>query len=283
MLLTTRPATAGPGGGTASAPWWSQWNGDPVILLSLALVVHLYLRGTQRLWRHGRGRGIQPWRTLAFYAAIAVLAAALLSPLDNLSEKLISVHMVQHLLLMNLAAPLLVLGGSWFVILHGIPGPFRPWLGRGWRRLDRDLFRNPVAAGVIFAIVLWGWHLPVLYQSALRDRIWHDAEHVTFIAAAYVFWRIVLDPIRQPRLPALGAALFLFAATLHSTALGLFMILSPQPWYPVYDGRGEAWGLTSLEDQQLAGLMMWIPAGTVFILAAAATFLNGLQEQERDG
>ncbi len=279
VLTFAEPARADVGG-SAAPNWWLAWNTDPVLLLNFLFVSHLYARGMKRLWRSGPGRGVTAWQVAAFAGGIFTLVAALVSPLDALSAQLASAHMVQHMLLMTVAAPLLVLGSPAVVILSGVPEPYRGALGRAWRRLDGDWLWHPVAVWVALALALWVWHLPLLYEAALRRPFVHDFEHLTLFAAALVFWRALLDPISRRRLHPLASVLCLFATSLHATALGVYLALAPRPWYAEYEGRTGGFGLTALEDQQLAGLIMWVPAGAVFVGVAGALLVTWIGQEE---
>lgn len=258
-------------------PWWGGWNLDPVLLLNVALVCFLYQRGVGRLWRAGAGRGVTRWRVGCFAAGAGVLLAALASPLDALAGELSAAHMVQHMLVMNVAAPLLALGAPAVVLLHGLPRPYRRPLGRAWGRLEP---RGPLVPWLLYAGALWVWHLPPLYEGALRHPAAHDVQHLTFFAAAFVFWRAALDPNPARRMPAPAAVAYLFLTSLHATVLGVFMTLAPRPWYAAYDGRTDPWGLTPLEDQQLAGLIMWMPACLAYVLGAAGVLAAWLGRRE---
>jgi cytochrome c oxidase assembly factor CtaG len=260
--------------------WWAAWNWDPVVLLNLGLITVLYARGLARLWRAGAGRAVRRWQAAAFAAGILALVAALVSPVDPMSDELSWVHMVQHMLLMNVAAPLLVLGAPALVLLSGVPGAYRGAVGRAWRRADGRWMWDPVVVWLLYAGVLWVWHLPPLYEAALRDPVVHDLEHLTFFAAAVLFWRAVLDPLSRRRLNPVAAAVFLFTASLHTMALGVFMTLAGRPWYPAYEGRTASWGLTALEDQQLAGAIMWMPAGLTYAVAAVGRLAAWLSAEE---
>ncbi len=253
------------------------WNLDPVVLLNLALASYLYARGLERLWRAGAGRGVSRWQACAFAVGILAVGAALVSPLDPLSDELSSAHMVQHMVLMNVAAPLLVVGNPLLVVLSGVPAPYRLALGRAWQRVDVGGWtRNPYLAWAAYAAVLWAWHHPALYRAALRDPLIHDLEHLTFFAAACLFWRAALGRQLSP----LAAVAYLFTTSLHATALGVFMALAPSPWYAEYLGRTDAHGLTALEDQQLAGLIMWMPACVAYVGVAAGRLIGWIAEQE---
>jgi putative membrane protein len=279
-VLTVAPLADAGGTYLPGAPWWAGWNLDPVLLLNLALAGHLYHRGLGRVWRAGAGRGVAPWQAGCFGAGLLVLLVALVSPLDALSGQLSAAHMVQHMLVMNLAAPLLALGSPAVVLLHGVPPAYRRPLGKLWRWLDPAALRRPVAPWVLYSAALWAWHLPGLYQAALRHPVVHDLQHLTVFAAAFVFWRAVLDPAGRRRSgPAVGLV-YLFTTSLHATVLGVFMTLAPRPWYPDYEGRTGAWGLTALEDQQLAGLIMWMPACLAYAAGAVGLLAAWLANEE---
>jgi putative membrane protein len=264
------------------SPWWAGWNLDPVLLLNLALMSYVYQRGLGRLWRAETGRAVAPWRVGCFAAGLFVMFVSLASPLDALSAELSAAHMVQHMLVMNVAAPLVALGSPGIVLLSGVPQVYRRPLGKLWRRIDPPgpggVFRNPVVPWVLYAVALWAWHLPALYQSALSDPVVHDFQHLTFFAAAFVFWRVALDQVGHV---GPGAALAsLFTTSLHATVLGVFMTLAPRPWYRAYEGRTDAWGLTALEDQQLAGLIMWMPACLAYLIGAVGVLAVWIANQE---
>lgn len=253
--------------------WPAAWNWDALVLLNLSLLGWGYARGLAALWgKAGAGRGVSRFRAVAYFASLGVLFVALISPLDPLSEELSSAHMAQHMLLMVVAAPLFILGSPALVLTWGLPQPWRPAAGRWRRRLDLPLFRRAVPAWLLYAVTLWSWHLPALYHAALRQPLVHDAQHLSFFAASCLFWRVVLDPLGKQRLHALAAVFFLFTTALHASLLGIFMTLAPQPWYADYAGRTSVWGLTPLEDQQLAGAIMWAPGCVVYPAAAAALF-----------
>ncbi len=261
---------------------WRDWNTDPVILMNLAVVAWLYARGWNQLQR---GRGNRPVGTAVqaccFAAGILVTAAALISPLDPLGEQLASAHMVQHMVLMTVAAPLLILGAPSRVCFCGLPPAWRRFTARWPRRLGGIVQRHLGSLTAIWglhAFGLWVWHLPVLYGAAVQQPLIHDAQHLTFFVVACLFWQPLLDPaIRSPIHGGL-AVLYLFTTTLHATVLGVFMTIAPAPWYPEYIGRCELWGISPLEDQQLAGLIMWMPACLPYVLAAVGLFARAIQD-----
>jgi putative membrane protein len=259
---------------------WRSWNLEPWLLVLFALAIALYARGLARLWaRAGTHRGIARWQALCYGLGILLLLVALVSPLDPLGETLSAAHMVQHMLLI-IAAPFLVLATPLPVYLWALPlswrralagGARRPWFASAWRLLTR-----PLVAWVLYAAALWVWHAPVFYQAALEIRLLHDLEHFSFLATALLFWWVVL------RTSARGTALaLLFTTMLHGGQLAALMSFTPTPWYPAYAETTLAWGLTPLEDQQLAGLIMWVPGGLSYLLASLALLGLWLQRLER--
>jgi putative membrane protein len=282
----TGVAEAHPSGLRAGDPWWRAWNADWLVLSNLAIMAGMYAYGLRKMWRRaGAGRGVRTWRALAFAGSLLAILVALLSPIDALSDDLSWVHMLQHLTLMAVAAPLLVIGYPELVLLWVLPPRARRAVGRWPQRnaVAGALWRaswNPLLIWSVHALAVWVWHVPVLYELALVDPLIHDVEHLTFFLAAVLFWRVAIDPRSSLRLnPGLGV-LYLFTTSLHTSALGALMALSPRPWYPVYIGRTEVWNLTPIEDQQLAGLIMWMPGCTVYALAAAVLLGLWLQGME---
>jgi cytochrome c oxidase assembly factor CtaG len=237
------------------------WQPEWLVLAILIASLLFYLRGVHRLWRTASpGRGVSRTEVACFSAGWLVVAAALMPPVHTLGEILFSVHMVEHELLMAVAAPLLVLGRPLIAFLWALPQPARRDLGslsragsvhRVW------LFAtSAIVVWTLHAITLWIWHLPALFEAALLLRPRHDAE-------------------------SRGAAVIsLFATALHSSVLGALLTLGTVAWYPLYNGRSAAWGLTALDDQQLAGLVMWVPGGLVYLGAALALAAMWLRESE---
>ncbi|MBW3632209.1 MAG: cytochrome c oxidase assembly protein, partial [Chloroflexi bacterium] len=255
-----------------------------LILLGLVVPAALYVRGTAKIWhRAGVGRGVRRYQAAAFLAGSIVLGVALLSPLDAMSAELFSAHMVQHIVLILVAAPLLVMGAPLAPILWAFPGDWRLRFGRlrqmAFIRATGSLLAHPLVVGLVGTGALWLWHTPSLYEAALRTEAFHAAEHVSFLAAALVFWWVVFPSGR--RQGHHGAAfLLIFVTMLQSGALGALITFARSPWYAVHADTVAAWGLTPLEDQQLAGVIMWVPMGTVYLVAAlwlVATWLRSLE------
>jgi cytochrome c oxidase assembly factor CtaG len=262
--------------------WWS-W--EPFTIALLALSGALYAAGLARLWRRaGVGQGIRRWEALCFAAGWLALIVALLSPVDALGGILFSAHMVQHELLILVAAPLMVLGRPLAPFLWALPPAGRdvtaewtrnPAFAVAWRRLTA-----PFAVFLIHGLALWIWHLPSLYQATLDDEFIHALQHLSFFLSSALFWWSLIHG-RFGRLGYGAAVVYVFLTSLHSGVLGALLTFAPRLWYPIYEARTSRWGLSPLEDQQLAGLIMWIPAGVVFIVLGLGLFAAWLRESER--
>ena len=261
------------------------WGLDPLVIAGLALSGWLYLRGVRRLWRASeRGRGIKSWEAWAYAGGWLTLFVALVSPLHPLGEVLFSAHMTQHELLMLVAAPLVVLGRPVVAFLWALPLRWArrvggwgkaAWFQRAWRALT-----NPLAAWGLHAVALWAWHVPFLFQATLRSDLVHTLQHVCFLGSALLFWWAL---IHGPQgLMGYGTAvLYLFTTSVHSGVLGALITFAQKVLYPAYNETTASWGLTALEDQQLGGLIMWVPAGLVYIFAGLALCAGWMRESER--
>jgi putative membrane protein len=223
----------------------------------------LYARGIARLWRKaGVGRGIRRMEPVCFALGWATLALALFSPIDEFAERSFAVHMVQHELLMVVAAPLIVLGRPLETFAWSAPAVAR--LG-ALQALWRSLI-SPVGAWSFHALAIWIWHVPALFELALNNAGWHVAQHVSFFASALAFWWVVFAP--QSRAAGAWAIAGLFTTMLHTSALGALLTFAPSAWYPL--GEAPPFGMTPLEDQQLGGLVMWVPGGFTYMIAGLA-------------
>jgi len=264
---------------------WVAWHWEPSIGLGLLLLAFVYLWGVGALWRRaGVNHGVRYWQVVSFLGGILTLCIALLSPLDTLSEVLFSAHMVQHLLLLLVAPPLFVLSRPWAVLLWAFPRVVRQRLGQ-WQRSRPVRYSwqiatlSPVVWG-INTVVLWLWHAPALYQAAVADEVVHALEHSSFLIVATLFWWIVIYPQGGRRRYGVSL-LYVFLTALQGGVLGALLTFSTALWYPVYAPLATAWGMTPLADQQLAGLIMWIPSGILYLLAAALLFIAWLAILER--
>ena len=295
LAASARPALAHDGG-PHDGPWWTAWSLEPAVLLLLGGSLLFYLRG--RAWmarRAGGAGGPARGRVWAFAMGMAALALALLSPVDAMAGELFWVHMLQHNLLILVAAPLLVLAYPLPPMLLGLPAGARRGLGLAWSRLGvlRGLWKgvsSPPAAWLLHALLLWAWHSPVLYQAALENEALHALEHFSFFGSALLFWWVALHTYgARPAYRGLGV-LYVFTTALQSGFLGALLTFSTRLWYPIYLGRSEAWGISALADQQLAGTIMWVPSGLVYLVAALwllKSWIESIESKEsvvlRDG
>ncbi|HYC58734.1 MAG TPA: cytochrome c oxidase assembly protein [Thermoanaerobaculia bacterium] len=253
--------------------------------LSLAAIGVLYILGLARLWsREGGRHTIRKWQAAAFFAGWAATGLALLSILDRWSDILLSAHMTQHEILMLISAPLMVLGRPFIVTLWGLPAHARGALatfarqrtiGRAW-----ELLTGPVTVLVLHALILWIWHVPTLFEAALHDETIHAFQHLGFFLTAALFWWALIHG-RYGRLGYGVAILYVFATAMHTQILGALLTFGSRSWYPTHAARTAAAGVNAVADQQLAGIVMWIPFGMVFLCVALALFSAWLGEAER--
>lgn len=263
---------------------WSSWGMDPVVYAGLVAAAGLYLRGVRRLWATaGVGRGVARWQAAAFGAGLLVCWLALESPVDAVGSALFSGHMLQHELLAVVAAPLLVVGDPMVAVSHGLTPAWRRRLGAADRLLTgagRSAQRGWWLAGwfLVFVTSFWVWHLPVLYNAALRNDVVHSLQHATFLVGAVGLWWCALGRHRKRNpLPGIG---LLFLTVLQGTWGGALFVFATRAYYEPYVTTTEAWGLTAVEDINLGGVIMWI-AGIVFIATAIVLLGSWLLSLDR--
>jgi putative membrane protein len=261
----------------------TDWVFEPGIVIPLVLSAWLYVRGFRRL-RHASQRalgGIEAW---SFALGWLTLVIALVSPLHPWGSVLFSAHMTQHELLMLVAAPLLVMGRPLIPFLWALPRSaareVSGWTKVHWWRATWLFITAPFVAWLIHAVVLWTWHIPALFQATLHDEFVHALQHASFLGSALLFWWAVIHG-RQRAMGFGAAVLYMFTTALHSGLLGALLTFAGRVWYPIYTSTTAQWGLTPLQDQQLGGLIMWIPAGVVYIIAGLVLFAGWLRESER--
>jgi putative membrane protein len=263
-----------------------RWQFEPVSSAGLVIAAGLYFAGLRAFWNSadGRRRGILPREAWFFAAGCLTLAIALVSPLHALGGELFAAHMTQHELLMLIAAPLLVLSRPMVVFLKALPRGAAHALGHFSRRPAFRAFwlwlSAPLTAWFIHGAVLWIWHAPALFELTLKNEFVHALQHISFLGSALLFWWALAAP-GESRAGYGGAILYLFTTALHTGFLGGLLTFTRTSWYPSYRATAPLWGFTALEDQQLGGLIMWIPGGLVYVFAALALFAAWLREAER--
>lgn len=252
------------------------WSFEPLVVGPLALLLLLFLVGLNRLTRRS---SLPRRRPLLFLGGWLVLALSLISPLHEGGERSFTLHMVEHELIMLVATLLLAASRSGGILAWGLPASGRRMLAGSWKAPPARLWKlltEPVTATVVQAIVMWAWHAPALFNRALTSPAWHATQHLSFVIGSLLFWSAMLDPRRGGYL--LSAAC-LFMTSLIEGALGALMALSSSPWYAAYAAMGMSGiGLDPTADQQLAGLIMWIPGGLVHGGAALALVYAWLNE-----
>ncbi len=214
------------------------------------------------------------WRVISFWAGTAALVLALVSPLHPLGEVLFSAHMVQHEILMLIAAPLLVLSRPLVPLLWALPFEARRAAGR-WSKAKpvQTLWRGmtkPAVAWTVHGLAIWLWHAPAAFQATLTSDWVHSAQHISFFATGLLFWWSLFDS-RAAHDYGL-AVMYLFTTAIHTSILGALLTFARTVWYPAYARTAPLWGLSALEDQQIGGLIMWVPGGLVYLGASLALF-----------
>ncbi len=258
----------------------ASWRYEPWLFVCLATTGWVYLRGWRSLARDLPER-LPTWRAISFVSGLVVFFVAVASPLDAFAGLFLQVHMLQHFLLMMVAPPLLWLGLPELPLLHGLPerlrrdglGPFLRWpvLHR-----VRAFLTHPVVCWLAFVVVTWVWHVPGLYEKALLDPFWHEVEHASFFFGSLLFWFPVIQPwpststwSRWTMVP------YLFLASLQATAFSALFVFSGRVLYPAYERAPRLGGLSALEDQRIAGAVMWVP-GSFVLLTATMILVAGL-------
>jgi putative membrane protein len=252
------------------------WN--PSVGVMAAVLVGAVIFG--RRWRRARAEagpaGAPVWRAVSFAAGLAVVLAALVSPIDRLAEQLFVAHMVQHILLLDVAAILLTLGLT------------RVLLRPATRRLQRLERASGPLAHPLFAVALYVggmilWHVPAAYDAALRSPVLHGLEHLTFAAGGMLYWWHLLSPIRsRHRLRGLGPVAYMATTKLAVGLLGIVLTFSPEVLFDFYAAQPRYWGLAPLTDQSIGGALMALEQSLVMGVALVVLFVHALAESERE-
>lgn len=260
------------------------WAFEPGVIIPLLLSLGLYSVGTWKLWKQlGIGHGVKRWELGCFVGGWVSLFIALVSPLHPWGRVLFSVHMTQHEILMLIAAPLFVLSRPVLTFLKAIPSSWARSLAKagnanGWQKIWQWL-TNALVAWVIHAIALWMWHIPALFEATLDSEFIHALQHISFFGTALLFWWAIMHSRARAMNYGL-AVLYLFTTALHSGLLGALLTFAQTTFYPEYAETAPWWGLSGLQDQQLGGLIMWVPAGLVYVIAGLALFAGWMRSAD---
>ncbi len=254
----------------------TSWTLDPTALIPLAVLAVFYAIAWRRARRAREPHPPSAGRLALFACGLIAILAALVSPLDSLGDQLMVMHMIQHILLLDIAPILLILGLT-KVLLR----PVTKRLHAIERRAGH--LAHPAFAVVAYAGLLWLWHIPAMYDRAQGDDAVHVLEHLCFFAAGTLYWWHVLSPIRgRMRLSGLGLLAYMASTKLLVGILGIALAFAPHVIYPFYAHKPGYWGLSPLEDQMMAGLVMAVEQSLVMGIALVVLFVRMLSESERE-
>lgn len=246
-----------------------EWTFDPWIVVPIALAGGLYAAGALKLLERSSDRRFLIRSGAAFCSGWLALVVALVSPVHFLGEHLFTVHMIEHELVMAVSAPLIVLARPVGVMFWGLPRPLRHAAGKAFKSVVAEKVWSFATGGFVATMLhgaaIWAWHAPALFDATVTDLSLHRLQHLSFFATAIFFWWAVIW-----RLGRGMAAWHLFATMMHTSILGALIALAPHVAYVAQTQSAPEWGLTPLEDQQLAGIVMWVPGGIIYAAAALA-------------
>ena len=267
----------------------NQWAPPITANLLLALAALVYLRGWILLRRSAPGL-LSAAHLFSYLCGVFALWIAIASPLSAFDEASLTVHMIQHLLLMLIAPPLLLLGAPALPFLHGLPqflvravlGPFFRW---SWVQLLGSFLTHPVVCWLLASIAMIAWHIPAPFELALRSETWHEVEHSCFLATSVLFWWPVIQPFpSQPRWSRWSIPIYLLFAMFPGGALGAFLTFYDGVIYSSYTAESPVFNLSPLTDQILAGVLMWVSGIFIFVVPAVLiTFRLLSSRQETTG
>ena len=273
-------------GGAVPAPSFPavllEWRFEPVVLVAVAITAIGWLLMRRRVARAHPAHPPSRWRNAAFLGGLATLVVALTSPIEAYEGQLFSVHMLQHMLLELVAAPLLLLGAPATLALRAASPSVRRGLLAILHSRVVAVISFPLLAWVLFAAVNWGWHFSSLYNQALEISWLHDLQHLTFLGAALLFWWPVVgaDPSRW-RLPHPVRLFYLFLAMPQNSFLGIALMSAPVSLYPHYQTIVRNWGPTPIVDQNIGGMLMWVGGDVVFLLAMGLVVAAWVRAEDR--
>jgi cytochrome c oxidase assembly factor CtaG len=255
------------------------WTLEPGVVIGVLVVGGAYI---SRWWRVRSGAGARRatdapiWRLCCLIGSLLLALLALISPLDALADQLFFMHMIQHVLLLDLV-PILAILGCTKVILRPVT--------RAVRELEEraSVFASPAFAVILYVGVIWLWHIPAAYDVALRHPLVHALEHTTFLLAGSLYWWHLLSPIRaRLRLDGMGPIVYMGSTKLFVGALGMGLAFAPSALYPYYVHHARVWGISAADDQSIAGLIMAVEQSIVMGVALVVLFVRALAESERE-
>jgi cytochrome c oxidase assembly factor CtaG len=254
----------------------ASWTWEPGVLALCAIVTYLYVRRWLAVRAESGTRGAGTGRLALFLGGIASLLLALVSPVDRLADQLLTMHMVQHVLLLDIAPVLLILGLSKVLL--------RP-VTRRLQHLEHAAgpLGHPAFAVAFYVLAMWVWHVPVLYDAAARHPAIHAFEHLCFMSAGLLYWWHIIGPLRSRlRASGMGPVIYMGSTKLLVGVLGVVLTFSPSALYPFYTDQPHYWGMSPSTDQAVAGMVMALEQSIVMGIAIAWLFARMLGESERE-
>lgn len=265
------------------------WDWSPAVVLEELLGAGLYAWGWRRLRQRAAARRLFPaWHAWCFASGLLALALALLSPIAAYDDRFLFLHMVQHLLLLLVVPPLIWLGTPLLPMLWVYPANMRRWIGRRLIRRRRfrqlgSLLTHPLVAVLCYLVTIAVWHLPVCYNLAQGQTVWHESEHLFFLGAGLLYWWPVVHPTGgRLRLGAGADIVYLMAAGVEGGILGGILTFAAQPLYVAYEQFPRLWGLSAQLDQQLAGIIMWLGGGLIYTAWVMIQFTRMIQHEDQE-
>ncbi len=235
------------------------------------------------MWLGKARAAVRPLQVLCFALGWLSLLIALDSPVHEIGEQLFWVHMTQHEIFMVVAAPLLVLAHPFGPMLWALPERWRPTVASAARqkalKLAWGAISAPMVAWTLHGLALWCWHIPALFDATLGSDSIHAAQHISFLGTALLFWWALLQK-HAGKLGYGGSIIYVFTTAIHTSLLGVLLTFSTHPWYAPYVQTAPAWHMTALEDQQIGGLVMWIPAGTILLIVTLALVVQWIRSSD---
>lgn len=277
------------GHGVSPRGFWYSWVEEPVMTVAVFLAVAVYFIGLARLRRAAPRLTFPQWRVWCYVGGVLAFVIALLSPIAAYSEELFAMHMVQHLLLLVAAPPLILMGAPLLPALWALPTEPRHRVSR-LLRPGKPLARvghwlaTPIVAVALYVVSVGMWHIPKLYDAAQGRTFTHDLEHAMFYGAALLYWWPIVYPAKGRRRLRLAMALpYLLPPFLEGMLIGVLLTFAGDPLYETYAhlDASPIWGLSTLDDQQLGGLIMWVPGGMFFLIPLIGILVRLLQEGEK--
>ena len=286
--LTTAPLVAAHGSSPTEPPTLASlllgWTFEPVPTLGIVVALGAWWWAVRQVNAAHPGNRVPQRRSVAFGLGMAAIALALLSGIDTYDTTLFSVHMVQHVLLTMVAAPLIALSAPITLLLRvATPGTRRRWILPVLHSRAVRILAFPVVAWITFAAVMWASHFSPLFDAALEDQVMHDLEHALFLGSALLFWWPVAGQDPAPwRMPHPVRAMYVFLQLPQNTFLAVVILGASNVLYPHYATTGRTWGATPLQDQQLAAGIMWIAGDAIFLVAILAILYSWMRAEARD-